>query len=948
MQPLAPTPFEVPAAMVPPEEPIAAPMPELPPEPAPPPPPAPTPPPPPPPKRRQWDVQLGEAQIEPEPPADPTPDYEPRGSESYGSARPAAPRSAESKDSYQTQLSPDEEKAFQGWAKKNRAPITDDYDMRGFWKGLQSGDERATTAVSKSDGQLHFPDTWKTPAHATFSNESIYAKGGEPHWVGDVLVAQDGTIVADERSRAEKKKNPNPAVRPVSAARPDLTIDDVLAEKRARWSRHPGVTPEQLASWEANERARLEKFVGAKPATAHIAQSTGPIGTIGTIGKDMPSGASLPSDPGRAPAGGWAMHDDGLKTPSLLDVARLQVPGLMTPPILDAHSVVGQIGTPWEPKEPGKQEDSAKPQTSPDYAYDKTADVQERAMSPEELGQYYSNLSPEEQAQKRGDIEGAKQNFANAQLHEASVAALRQAKENADIYDRSVKDAQRRAAELDAEARGIADSNPMDSISGGQKLAGVLAAIVGGFLPGRNVGLDMVNKIADDAARQQAQRLQLNARQRAAAGEMVGQAGDVLRAQETARLAVYDSAIKKIEADIQNLDPRGSRVVKAMDDANALKAQRAEHLAKFQAEEQKRLESEHKAKLEDDKAKLAAAQFDETKRKNRADEKLEGWKIGESVRSAKAREQHDRDQLALEAAKLRQAGDDKAAERLSERGVGGMVVPTGEVDEKGAPKFAFKMLTNADGKPFEAPTKEEAILVRKKKAAVDTITSLMDETVKLIKEHGWESDFIKSPAWQTMKANWGTVKVKQKDFQDLGAITTADAPLIDAVTGSSDPTQLRNTVPGIEKAFDNTVRQFDDDLRSLNYTGPKYAPVKSWTLPGAPTSAEDVAFKQSLKRPMPTVEEAQLAEDERRLRPPSERYTTEGTATAAQISQQQLITSLVDKMTDASLPQAQRDAARARLERGAEQGQSPEIRDAYQRALTGALGSSIPETEAAE
>ena len=33
-----------------------------------------------------------------------------------------------------TRLSPEEEMAFMEWAKKNRVPITPDYDMRGFWK----------------------------------------------------------------------------------------------------------------------------------------------------------------------------------------------------------------------------------------------------------------------------------------------------------------------------------------------------------------------------------------------------------------------------------------------------------------------------------------------------------------------------------------------------------------------------------------------------------------------------------------------------------------------------------------------------------------------------------------------------------------------------------------------------------------------------------------------
>lgn len=104
---------------------------------------------------------------------------------------------------YRTTLAPAEEKEFRQWASVSKAPYTDDpkadYDMRGFWKGLRAGDPRATTAVNPVDGQTHYPDTWKTPHHQSFSDESIYAQPGAPSWHGDVLVGPGGRIVSDER-----------------------------------------------------------------------------------------------------------------------------------------------------------------------------------------------------------------------------------------------------------------------------------------------------------------------------------------------------------------------------------------------------------------------------------------------------------------------------------------------------------------------------------------------------------------------------------------------------------------------------------------------------------------------------------------------------------------------------------------------------------------------------
>lgn len=116
---------------------------------------------------------------------------------------------------YQTALTPDEESGFQRWVHANNVPFDpsakSDYDMRGFFKALQSGDERATTAVNAGDGQMHFPDTWKTPYHKTVSNESMYAPPNAPRWDGDVLRGPDGKVIADERSAAEKAKGPPPS-----------------------------------------------------------------------------------------------------------------------------------------------------------------------------------------------------------------------------------------------------------------------------------------------------------------------------------------------------------------------------------------------------------------------------------------------------------------------------------------------------------------------------------------------------------------------------------------------------------------------------------------------------------------------------------------------------------------------------------------------------------------
>jgi hypothetical protein len=101
---------------------------------------------------------------------------------------------------YVTKLNPAESIAFDSWLGASKAPYDPspnaDYDLPGFWKAQISGDPRASQA-----GNGHFPDLWKTPAHKTFSNQSIYAKPNAPHWQGNRLIDQNGNVVADESRR---------------------------------------------------------------------------------------------------------------------------------------------------------------------------------------------------------------------------------------------------------------------------------------------------------------------------------------------------------------------------------------------------------------------------------------------------------------------------------------------------------------------------------------------------------------------------------------------------------------------------------------------------------------------------------------------------------------------------------------------------------------------------
>lgn len=106
---------------------------------------------------------------------------------------------------YNTELPFLDEMAFRQWLSDNRVPFNPnagqtDYDMRGFYRGMQQGNPRAQSAVNPNDNQLHYPDFWKTPQHQTFSQESQWAGPVAPRWnEQDQLISPGGRILFDER-----------------------------------------------------------------------------------------------------------------------------------------------------------------------------------------------------------------------------------------------------------------------------------------------------------------------------------------------------------------------------------------------------------------------------------------------------------------------------------------------------------------------------------------------------------------------------------------------------------------------------------------------------------------------------------------------------------------------------------------------------------------------------
>jgi hypothetical protein len=107
---------------------------------------------------------------------------------------------------------------FRQWVQQNLVPFNpnaqgpSDYDMRGYYQGLQQGNPQARPSeVNPNDNLLHYPDYYKTPLHQSFSSESQWAGPNTPSWInGSQLAAPNGQIMFDEQRQGGTLGLPNP------------------------------------------------------------------------------------------------------------------------------------------------------------------------------------------------------------------------------------------------------------------------------------------------------------------------------------------------------------------------------------------------------------------------------------------------------------------------------------------------------------------------------------------------------------------------------------------------------------------------------------------------------------------------------------------------------------------------------------------------------------------
>lgn len=364
---------------------------------------------------------------------------------------------------------------------------------------------------------------------------------------------------------------------------------------------------------------------------------------------------------------------------------------------------------------------------------------------------------------------------------------------------------------LNAEAAALANTKIDDkrwfrNASTGQKIGAWVAAIVGGLVAGRtggpNTGLQNILKMIDDDV--DAQKFELQNKQqalgarRSVISDNYARSGDMFRAAESYRMASYDRTIANLQSQAQQFDPRSARAIEIGKLIQGVAAQR--------------------------QASQAAA-LDRYYKLNTADADLQGKLLANAAAAKKlagigaggvAPTAYDEKAFAsvtpppgfkgtqaswlemrnkfLAGKKSEQeldaggkVGEEKRQQKLVRGGIG-----LTDYDENGK-KVEFV--------PSGLDT--EVTKLRNKKKGTTEMINLLDEAMAL--RTGWTSDTVGGAENKKLKAIMGKLKLAAKNTEDLGAITEADAELINGLIGTDDFTSWRGVDAAVSQARRNLI-----------------------------------------------------------------------------------------------------------------------------------------------
>lgn len=396
---------------------------------------------------------------------------------------------------------------------------------------------------------------------------------------------------------------------------------------------------------------------------------------------------------------------------------------------------------------------------------------------------------------------------------------------------------QQQTDQVMAEAQRLYDEkiDPTGGLDTGQKIAGVLSSIVGGLVQGRtgaarNAGLDSFNDLVNRGIEAQkatlANRRSMLEFKRSALGQAYERTGDMFVAAESVRQAAYTHAIGMLDADMQNWDPRGTQGLRRASLRAKILTERAQSLHKFQNEQEDRdlKQREQKRKEEETRAQIAKT-------------KAETAKLYADASAQRADKQTwTPDQLGVlnpglpkppismtQADYTKWLGTQKSGEEYK------TAARANDPNER-ARELSVPGVTDDTGQPILFQNTTEATTVKKAHINGSNMLRKVDQLIQMIHDHGHESDFGKSKAWQQMQQIHASLTLDSKKMDELGALTGSDIDLEHKKIGTSDPTQVRNTIPGLE-AFRNDIIQGVNSIQQNTAVVGPGRKVADWTPP---------------------------------------------------------------------------------------------------------------------
>jgi len=143
----------------------------------------------------------------------------------------------------------------------------------------------------------------------------------------------------------------------------------------------------------------------------------------------------------------------------------------------------------------------------------------------------------------------------------------------------------------------------------------------------------------------------------------------------------------------------------------------------------------------------------------------------------------------------------------------------------------------------------------------------VDQITAARRKYGWSSDLARSDEWRRIKSDSGALVIAVKNLAELGALSGPDMGLVEQMTGTADPTEMRDPTAGLLQLRSNSILGFNEVVRSAARTGskPKQYNIKAPNYEKPEETAEDRILARAQEEAISPIQE--YIEDEKNIDP---------------------------------------------------------------------------------